>query len=196
MAFPDLVLSTIPMPAQFIGGRAFAVQKHIDFEWGPIAIQDPSKGSMYQIWRARMENDYVYLSAPNVAEFVLLDLPGVTEISFTFDQNARHIFAYVQSGVSYLRWYDTSVAAYVTTVIDGITPRVTLDDKRELQRSASDVLVFYVRAGALYMRMQRDRYGIEYHLANAVVNGLVKCGMMRNWRVGVQLDQYSHAEIL
>ena len=193
MALPDLVFASQSLPAVFVGGRAFPVQKHIDYELGPIAIQDPSKGSQYQIWRARMENNYVYLSAPNVAEFVLLDLPKVTEISFTFDQNGRHIFAYVQDGVSWLRWYDTSVADYVTTVINGITPRVTLDDKREMQRSVSDILVFYARDNSLFMRMQRDRYGVEYHLATNVTDGIVKCGMMNNWRVGVQLAQYNPA---
>lgn len=190
MALPDLVFASQSLPAVFVGGRAFPVQKHIDYELGPIAIQDPSKGSQYQIWRARMENNYVYLSAPNVAEFVLLDLPKVTEISFTFDQNGRHIFAYVQDGASWLRWYDSSVSQYVTTPINGITPRVTLDDKRDLQRAISDILVFYARDNSLFMRMQRDRYGVEYHLATNVTDGIVKCGMMNNWRVGVQLAQY------
>ncbi|HRN97595.1 MAG TPA: hypothetical protein PLZ58_04075 [Candidatus Saccharibacteria bacterium] len=193
---PELVLSSESRPAVFAGGRAFPVQKHIDYELGPIAIQDPSRGSQHQIWRARMENQFVYLSAPNVAEFVLLDLPKVTEISFTFDQNARHIFAYVQDGVSWLRWYDSSVSQYVTTPINGITPRVTLDDKRDLQRAISDVLVFYARDNSLFMRMQRDRYGVEYHLATNVTDGIVKCGMMRNLRVGVQLAQYQPAVLV
>lgn len=192
---PHLVLSTSSVPAAFVGGRAFPVQKHIDYEYGPIAIQDPSKGSMHQIWRARMENQYVYLSAPNTAEFVLLDLPKVTEISFTFDQNARHIFVYVQDGIAKMRWYDTDAASYITTVFgaDVITPRITLDDKRDSQRGVSDVLLFYQRDSKLMMRMQRDRYGIEYALASNVTDGVVKCGMMRNLRVGVQLAQYHPA---
>ena len=208
MALPDLVFATQSMPAVFIGGRAFPVQKHIDYEWGPIAISDPSKGSMYQIWRARMENNYVYLSAPNVPEFVLLDLPNVTEISFTFDQNGRHIFVYVQAGVTKMHWYDSSVSEYVTTVFSGdvITPRITLDDKREMQRGISDVLLFYVKpernaqgaqtGGDLYMRMQRDRYGIEYRRATQLTGGIVKCGMMNNWRLGVQLEQYQPAVLV
>lgn len=208
MALPDLVFASQSIPATFIGGRAFPVQKHIDYEWGPIAISDPSKGSMYQIWRARMENNYVYLSAPNVPEFVLLDLPDVTEISFTFDQNGRHIFVYVQAGVTKMHWYDSSVSEYVTTVFSGdvITPRITLDDKRDMQRGISDVVLFYVKPirnaqgvqieGDLYMRMQRDRYGIEYHMATQLTGGIVKCGMMSNWRLGVQLEQYQPAVLV
>lgn len=208
MALPDLVFATQSIPATFIGGRAFPVQKHIDYEWGPIAISDPSKGGMYQIWRARMENNFVYLSAPNVPEFVLLDLPGVTEISFTFDQNGRHIFVYVQADVVKMHWYDTALGDYTTTTYEGdlVTPRITLDDKREMQRGISDVVLFYVKpvrneqgtitAGTLYMRMQRDRYLIEYPMATSLTGGIVKCGMMNNWRLGVQLEQYSPAVIV
>lgn len=202
---PDMVLSSSPVAVQFIGGRAFPVQKHIDYEYGPIAIQDPSKGSMHQIWRARMENNYVYLSAPNVQEFVLLDLPNVTEISFTFDQNANPTFAYVQGGEAKLYWFDSSANAYTTTNFGSevLTPRITLDDKREMQRGISDVVLFYVKPvrneqneiidGTLYMRMQRDRYLIEYPMATSLTGGIVKCGMMNNWRLGVQLEQYSPA---
>ena len=203
MALPDLVFASQSIPAVFIGGRAFPVQKHIDYEWGPIAISDPSKGSMYQIWRARMENNYVYLSAPNVPEFVLLDLPDVTEISFTFDQNARHIFVYVQAGVVKMHWYDTAVGDYTTTTFSGdiITPRITLDDKREMQRGISDIVLFYVKPvrdvngvqvnGSLFMLTQRDRYLTELQMATDVTGGIVKCGMMNNWRLGVQLEQYT-----
>ena len=203
MALPDLVFASQSLPATFIGGRAFPVQKHIDYEWGPIAISDPSKGSMYQIWRARMENNYVYLSAPNVPEFVLLDLPSVTEISFTFDQNARHIFVYVQAGVVKMHWYDTAIGDYTTTVFSGdiITPRIALDDKRDMQRGVSDIVLFYVKPirdnrgvqvnGSLFMLTQRDRYLDEVLMATDVTGGIVKCGMMNNWRLGVQLEQYT-----
>lgn len=192
MAMPDMVISSKPIPAIFIGGRAYPVQKHIDYEWGGIAISDPSKGLMYQIWKARMENNYVYLSAPNTPEFVLLDLPKVTEISFTFDQNCRHIFVYVQDGVSKMHWYDTSAGGYITTILGGDvkTPRVTLDDKRSSQLGISDVLVFYQKGNSLYMRVQRERYLVEHLLATNVTDGIVKVGMMNNLRVGVQLAQY------
>lgn len=195
MSLPGLVFSSKPLPAVFIGGRAFPVQKHIDYESGPIALQDPSRGNEYQIWKARMENNYVYLSAPNVPEYVLLDLPNVTEISFTFDQNANIVFVYVQDGRSFMWWFDTSVGDYVTTDwgTEWRNPRITLDDKRRTQTGISDIVLFYARGSSLYMRMQRDRYGIEYHMATNVTEGVVKCGMMNNWRLGVQLEQYQPA---
>lgn len=192
---PDMVLSAQSAPAAFIGGRSFPVQKHIDYELGPIAIRDATRGLMHQIWRARMENQYVYLSAPNVPEFILLDLPKVTEISFSFDQNANPIFAYVQDDIAKLYWFDSAANAYTTTVFgaDVLSPRVTLDDKRLTQRAVSDVLLFYQRDNKLMMRMQRERFSIEHTLASGVTDGLVKCGMMRNLRLGIQLVQYHPA---
>lgn len=189
---PELVFSTKPIPSQFIGGRAFPVQPHIDYESGPIAIQDPSKGNEYQVWRSRMENNFVYLSAPNTPEFIVLDLPKVTEISFTFDQNANLCYVYVQDDLAYMYWYDTSIGDYRTDYLgDGvITPRVSLDDKRSTQTSISDVLLFYQKGSNLYMKQQRDRYLIEHLVATGCTDGVVKCGMMRNWRFGVQLAQY------
>lgn len=201
MAMPDGVFSSQAIPTTFVGGRVGRVQKDLDFEYGPIAIQDPSKGSQYQIWRASLQNGLIYLSAPNTLEYVYLDLPNITEFSFTFDQNANIIFTYVQDGVVKLRWWDTSIGAYTITEFQGdnITPRITLDDKREMQRGISDVVLFYVKAirnaagnitdGALCKRVQRERYLIENVVATEVTDGIIKCGMLNNWRLGVQLKQ-------
>lgn len=189
---PDNILSTLSDAASFIGGRAAPVSKEIDYEYGPIAQSDTSKGLMAQIWRARMINEQVLLSAPNVPEYVLLDLPGVTEISFTFDQNGRHLFAYVQNGICKMYWYDSQAQGYITTEFGKgmITPRVTLDDKRGHQSSISDVLLFYVKDGKLFQRRQRDRYSKEMLLATGLTAGIRKVGMMRNYRLGIQLVQY------
>ena len=42
------------------------------------------------------------------------------------------------------------------------------DDKRKVNQSSSDILLSYIRAGALYLRQQRDRYAIEYQLSTAL----------------------------
>lgn len=188
---PDMVLSTAPMPAEFIGGRALSIYRSMDYELGPVAIQDASKGLMYQIWRARAQSDFIYLSAPNTPEYALLEVPDLTEISFSFDQNANVVFAYVQGGIAKLYWFDAAISDYTTTVFgaDVITPRVTLDDKRLTQRTISDVLVFYQRESALYVRVQRERYAIEHNLATELTGGIARCGMMKNLRIGVQLMQ-------
>lgn len=184
--FPDNEASTAPVPAEFLGGRAREITGVRDYEDGGIGIQNPTQGLMYQTWHARREEGVVYLGAPNTPEFPIL-VGNVSEISFTFDQNMRPCLAYVQDGIAKMNWYDTMAEDEVTTVLGGdvITPRVALDDKRQNQLGISDVILMYVRGDAIYHRLQRDRYDVEYLTQpTGGRNGLVKIGMMRNMRFG------------
>lgn len=189
---PDNALSTEPVPSGFVGARAGAITKTIDYEDGGIGIQDPSAGFLYQRWRARLleagtPQSKVLLSAPNAPEFTLIELPGLTEISISFDQNMRPVLAFMQAGTAKLRWFDPVVSAQVITEIgpDVITPRVSLDDKRKIatrDSQVNDVILAYVRGGNLYYRQQRDRYSVERLLATAVTP-LIKIGFSRGLRL-------------
>lgn len=192
MALPNNVLSTSAVPRNFFGSRALPISGIVDYEDGGIAIQDASKGLLYQRWRALLLNpgeddSYVQLDATEVEPFTLVELPGLTEISIAFDQLMRPTLAYVQAGSAYLRWYDTLASAYVTDLIgsDIVTPRVTMDDKRFVATNGyqlNDVILGYVRAGNLYYRQQRDRFTIERLLAEDV-NPLIKIGFNRGLRL-------------
>lgn len=174
---PDNVLSTVPVNAAFSGARALPVTRLVDYEDGGIAIQDPSKGSQYQRWRGRLLGNDIILDAPEVEAFTVFSGADITEISFTFDQNMRPAIAYVEAGVAKLWWFDTVAGAQVVSTYPGaITPRVILDDKRFTQTSNSDVILGYVRDGALYYRQQRDRFTIERLLDAGPHVGLVKIG--------------------
>ncbi len=188
---PDGVLSTAAWPARFFGARSGATSATIDYEDGGIAIQDPSEGMLYQRWRARLHNageadSYVMLDAREVAEFVWLSVPHMTEISFSFDANMRPAIAYVAGGSAFFRWYDSRIPAYVTTALAAgvITPRVAMDDKRLVGSNGyqvSDVLLAYVRNGNLYLRVQREHYATE-HLLKTDVTPLIRIGMSRGLR--------------
>lgn len=189
---PGNVLSTTPRPSRFSGARSGATSKTIDYEDGGRAIQDTTQGLLYQRWRARLFNAgkpdaYVMLDAREVPEFEWLTVPGMEEISFTFDPSMRPTVAYVTDGQAYLNWYDTVANAYVTTMLaaDVETPRVTLDDKRFLGSEGyqrSDVILAYTRGGNLYYRQQRDRYTIE-RLLKTDVTPLIKIGFNRQLRL-------------
>lgn len=191
MALPLNILSSISVPARFSGARAGATSKTIDYEDGGVAIQDASKGLLYQRWRARLFNSgkvdaHVVLDAREVPEFVWLTVPYMTEISFSFDANMRPVIAYVANGQAYLNWYDSVPNDYVTTALDAgvITPRVSLDDKRDIASNGyqlSDVILGYVRGGNLYYRQQRDRYTIE-RLLTTNVKPLIRIGFNRGLR--------------
>ncbi|WP_299589679.1 hypothetical protein, partial [uncultured Microbulbifer sp.] len=165
---------------------ALPVRAITDYERGGIALQDPSRGLNVQTWRARVLEDgrAIVLDAQQVRASTVITGVNITEVSLAFDQNMRPVIAYVESGTAKLYWYDSSQDAQVTTSWPGfITPRVSLDDKRQLQSSVSDVIFAYLKDGNLYHRQQRDRYGTEYLLASNVNSpGLVKIGMSRNLR--------------
>ncbi|MFP5422464.1 MAG: hypothetical protein ACLGID_13485 [Gammaproteobacteria bacterium] len=190
---PDNVASSIPIPAIFTGARAYAVSKKIDYEDGPIALQDPSQGLVYQRWLARLVGDDVLLSAPNTPEYASFTAIGMTEFSFTFDQNARQVVAYVQNGEAKLYWFDSSIPGYTTTNfgLGFINPRVTLDDKRSLATQGyqtNDVILAYIRDNNLYWRQQRDRFTIERLWQSGVPAGLIKIGFSRQLRLQAMLE--------
>lgn len=189
---PDNVLSTTPVPGRFVGARAGATSKIIDYEDGGIAIQDPSEGLLYQRWTARlfksdMVDSYVALSAREVPEFVWLTVPYMTEISFSFDANMQPVVAYVAEGQAFLNWFDSDDSVYKTTALAAgvITPRVSLDDKRYVASNGyriSDVILGYIRSGNLYYRQQRDRYSVE-RLLKENVKPLIKIGFTPGLRL-------------
>lgn len=196
---PDNVLSSAPVVAPFQGARGLPVSALVDYEDGGIALNDTSRGLLYQRWRGRVIGDDVVLDAPEAPETVIYSEPGITQISFTFDQNMRPVLAFVRDGLPFLRWYDPTVPGVVVTPLGaGIaTPRVTLDDKRPTQTGISDVVLAYKRLGKLFVRYQRDRFQIEYdplegmpELARIAteaqigrLGGLIKIGMNRQWRL-------------
>ncbi len=196
---PDNELSTTSVPASYAGARALSVTKTVDYEDGGKDIQDVTEGLLYQRWRARLfragtVDSYVMLDAPTVPEFIELELPNMTEVSFSFDQSMRPAIAFVQEGIAKLWWYDTIESSMVITEIgEGIiTPRITYDDKRYLGSwgySTSDLILGYVLNDNLYMRMQRDRFEVEYLLAEDV-KPLRKIGFSRKLRLQFMHEAY------
>lgn len=186
MAMPDNILSSQVLPAVFTGGRALPVSKLRDFETGGVALNDPSKGHLYQIWQARViDKTEIELSAEEVEPTIIYTGSNITEVSITFDQNMRATFSFVEGGSAKLRWYDSTLPGFVTSNFGPsyITPKVSLDDKRSGQMGENDVIFAYLRAGNLYHRLQRDRFGVEYLLqASVQSSGIIKMGMNRENR--------------
>ena len=181
---PDNVLSTSVVKGLFIGGRAYPVTSFYDYENGGIAIQDASKGLNYQVWKAYIDINDVILSSDTQPEFVAYTAVGIEEISFTFDRNMNFTLAFVQNGEAKLYWYDSAIAGMTVTNFGTAvsSPKVTHDDKRDLESSSSDVIFAYVKNGNLYYRQQRDRFATEYLLMEGV-SVLKKIGMSDKLRL-------------
>lgn len=191
---PSNVLSSEFIPAEILPPRNVPKDFLVDYELGGVALNNPSQGLEVKVWTGQYIDGAVVLEAEGVPPTTLFSLPDITEFQFTFDQNMQPSVAYATaSGVAALRWWDGTVPAFSTLTLPAgsRSPRCTLDDKRRLQTSVSDVVLFYIRGDALYMRVQRDRFTIEYPLVESAPwledRFFGQVGMGRNLRLQLQL---------
>lgn len=188
MSLPDGVLSTVPVPGDFLGaGAANVLDRLRDYEEGPIAEQDPSEGLMYQEWRAYIRDNNIILEADNLAPRVVYEGQGeLTDISIAFNQNGDLHYAYVEGGVAKLFYYDTLTAEFqVMELEEGVrTPKITLDDKRLSQAGNSDIILSYIKAdNGLYYRQQRERFQVERLLHPGPFVMIRQMYMNTGWRL-------------
>lgn len=191
-----MIISSVTSPS-ILGSYLFpdniAPDVDLDYEMGGIALNDASQGLMVQPWTMQLFTDPVtsigsiYLSAPSVLPTLVFQDVGIQNCAFAFDQNMNPVICFTQSGFARFRWFDSLISDYtITTLPLGSTPaRATLDDKRKLQLSSSDVNICYTRAGNLYARAQRDRYLIEYLLTTGVTGQVLQFGMANTNRVQI-----------
>lgn len=193
MALPGDVLSSTPVPGYFLGARAQVFPDCIDYADGGVGIQDPSLGLNYQTWTAEIVKgsvkDRIILYAPTHPATTVYTGDDLTEVSLAFDQNMNMCVAFVEAGMAKLLWYDTTVQELVVTELgsDVTHPRVALDDTREFNRANSDIILAYLKNGALYYRQQRDRYQIERQLSPGPWIALKRIGMGSGLRFQFQV---------
>lgn len=181
MAMPANTLSTLPAYSTFLApDDRVRASLLVDYEMGGADIGDPSQGLQVKAWEARVDGDNIQVRPDGAGTWTTVTTDtGITEIALAFDQNMRPTVAYVAGGVAKMYWYDAVAAAHVTSTFSGATsPVVTMDDKRDMQIGLNDVLLFYLQGGRVMHRRQRDRYTIEYDLAD------VPTGMTRIARWG------------
>ncbi len=164
--FPQDKLSTVPETATFLGARNLSTSDPmVDYEDGGIALSDATQGLQVQAWRAKILNGKdVVLDVPSVPTILpetIFSLSGISHISFTFDSAMYPVISFMKEGVAYIRWYSALAPAgfKVTAIAGGLYPKVSLDDKRELESINRDIILSYTKAdGCLYFRKSRDRY--------------------------------------
>lgn len=188
---PDGVLSTVSQPASFLSPRDAPPVPLVDYELGGIGLSDPSQGLMVKSWRMRWEEGQFILDALATAPQNVLVRDGVTEFSFTFDQNMKLFITFVDATGPHYYWYDATVGDYRIVALGSgvITPKCSLDDKRVNQLSRSDIILAYIKDGNLYYRQQRDRFDTEYLLAELVGGYLRRVGMNNIWRFQFDIGQ-------
>ena len=203
---PDNVLSTREMPSTFLYPDGIVNNKLTeDYEMGGVALQNPSQGLRVKPWYGFWEttDNTVYLK-PDITgtPVAIFEEADVFELAFSFDQNMRWVAGtFTTDGTFRLRWYDSSVANYVITVVNGLTSfRLCHDDTRAASVSLgfSDVLLTYIRNNNLYVRIQRERYGGEHLLQSNLPDNLriTNFGMSERQRVQWRLRYRRPKELL
>ena len=186
---PEKLLSSEYVPGVFLPPDGNARRPLHDYEMGGIALQNPTQGLMVQAWHCyyNLDESAVFVEAPSLAAPIkIFDQVGISELSFCFDQNMRWSCVYkLESGGTEFRWYDSQQGKYVITDLAAgiVTPFLALDDKRPNQLSASDMILTYLRGSTLYFRAQRDRFLIEYPLAESIKGSISNFGMNNKLRM-------------
>lgn len=192
MSLPDHVLSSWSVVSDLLFPDNLVPSATHDYEMGGVALQDGTQGLQVRAWEAFLAGTEIRVrpvgdTGPGT---VVVTGEDIESVSLSFDRNMRATIAYMQAGVCKLWWYDTTVASMVTTTFPGATQaRLTHDDKRPTASARSDIILGYVRDRSLYFRQQRDRYTIEYLLAEGVgdIGWLRNVGMNKGLRLQFEL---------
>ena len=199
MSMPGNAVSSTPVAAALLPPDRLdrLLNLTVDYELGGVALNDPSQGLQVQAWEAWSDGTRVWVapSPARVPAVLVLTGAGITEVSLAFDQNMAASLAYVEAGVTKMYWFDSAVPGMVVTAFAGASsPMITLDDKRgfSTRGGTSDILLFYLRAGGVYYRQQRDRFITERLMAIAVPpnSRIVAVGMGLNNRMQVWLSDF------
>lgn len=162
---PGNTFTTDPVTGVLLYLNDTAYTPMIQHVMGGIALNDPSKGRLYQQWSISYVNNQILVTAssdPTTPKFTMA-VAGVTSVSLAFDNNMGLVIAWTTSVGANLYYYDTPTALYTTRLFPGLTScRLCVDDPREFNLSQSDVIFGYTYNGNLCYRQQRDRYNIEY----------------------------------
>ncbi len=189
MALPHNQLSAVPYPSGYLHPDDHArVNTLYDFERGGVALNDASAGIDGYDWKAWVDGDDILIArAPYDSPTTLITAAGTTWVSLAFDQNMRPALAYTQAGACKLYWYDTTIPGPTTsTFADCTSPMLCMDDKRQGADQYNDILFFYVRAGSIRYRQQRDRYATERTLVAVPPGYILQVGMAQNLRVQIR----------
>jgi len=188
---PQHVLSTTNIPGYYLTPDNSDPSPVVDYELGGVDLNDTSQGLNVKVWKVRLHYSAsklaggIYLSAPDIPEFLFYAGKDITEVSFTFDQNMNPFLAFMQNGQAKFYWFDPTIPGYTLTLLPAgsVSPKVCLDDKRAVENPTSDVILGYIRSGTLYYREQRDRFLVEYTLKTGVIGDVLMVGMTKIGRL-------------
>jgi hypothetical protein len=163
------------------------------YELGADVYSSSTNASLTSyLWQYGYSNNNITLKRDDLTIVNIIDtIPLLTELSLTFDQNMNPYYTYVQSGNTYLKYYDSTTQSN-TTVNYGFgfgSPKVILDYKIN-NSAASDVLFIYMKSNTdLCVRVQRERFNTEHVLKVTDANRILRVGMNTQNRLQFKMEQ-------
>ncbi len=195
MAILQNRMSTIAVPDTYFPPDDVFYGPLISHEAGPIALNDPSEGQKYQDWILTYSDPDFTLTPQTTGSPSIVGEPvaEVIRIGLAFDQNGHQTICYNTLTNGYLYWWDSSVPGFVTTDfgVNVFSLALSLDDKRDRQTQANDIILWYTKVGAtnydLFNRIQRERFEEETLMANDIPKYIAQVGMHIGYRGQVTL---------
>jgi len=165
---PFFIADTTPAPYNDYGVPPFVPFEVKDVTIGPVDIQDTSEGLTNRFWAAYFDptpKDLVLLDIDNnITEIILNEPDEIVNVALAFDQNANDNFAWITgTGELKIRWFDASLPGdSILSIGQAQSVTFTMDTNYYPSSIDSDILLFYIRDGAIYFRIQREKYDIEH----------------------------------
>lgn len=175
---PFVDWSTAPVEGIIVTPNADAVDNQTSCqEYGPVAVGDISEEFYDNTWEAYFNGSGVWYRNITTmsAEKLAFNTPNLDHLSMSWDQLANPCIAWSYGGTVSLWWYDPFLAAQVNTAIAlGSKPFIYMDDRRRrlIEGDDSDVILAYQRSNSAFIRLQRDRFQVEYPTPIVDIAGL------------------------
>ncbi|MCU8036937.1 hypothetical protein ACRN98_22005 [Shewanella oncorhynchi] len=175
----DGIQSATPYATYGLYKPSVSLDTPFELELGPIELNN-SGGSIKEFWwlfnfngTSVTASRYNHFANEFDDQQIIFYVDNVKRLSATFDQLGRPMVFYeTVLGELRLYWFDPVNVENTTTVFgDGSYPFSTFDIRWDTSNARSDNMLFYIRDGGIYYRLQRDRYSIEH--ATPVINGAI-----------------------
>lgn len=186
--FPGNELSSTPVVGRFFSYYSGKKLPNEDYCRAGLGVNDSSRGLNYQLWKGRLYPDGRVTVAPEssgyVTETLVTTMAGANKLSIAFDNNMSPVVCAIVAGALKLYWYDSTIPGFTTTTIASCRDALArIDDVRDFATAYRDIIVSYVRSNQLFYRLSRDRYTVEYLLADVHPwQRLYQCGMTDQFR--------------
>lgn len=136
---------------------------------GPLQLSNSGGKLNERYWIAYFDSGAVYIKGAQgelwgTEKLLFNETELVREIALTFDQLGRPLLFYrVGEDTLKLYWYNPVTEQEELKILaQGEQPNAGFDAPQDAGQSYSDAMLFYVRESVIYMRIQRDRFEVEY----------------------------------